>query len=72
MTVHLQNQMPPDEEAALVDRARQGDGKAFTSLLDPWRKPLFGAIQELDFRHSNSCASTICAIESAGAWKHNC
>lgn len=47
MSVHLLPQIPPEEEAALVDRARQGDHSAFGSLLDPWRKPLFGYIYRM-------------------------
>ena len=47
MSVHSLPQIPQDEEAALVDRARQGDRNAVGSLLDPWRKPLFGYIYRM-------------------------
>ncbi|MGD0403525.1 MAG: RNA polymerase sigma factor [Candidatus Acidiferrales bacterium] len=47
MSLYPLPQIPPDEEAALVDRARRGDPNAFGSLLDPWRKPLFGYIYRM-------------------------
>jgi RNA polymerase sigma-70 factor, ECF subfamily len=47
MSLYPPPQIPPDEEAALVDRARQGDRDAVGSLLDPWRKPLFGYIYRM-------------------------
>ena len=34
----------PEEEARLVERAKHGDRDAFGSLVEPWRKPLFGYI----------------------------
>jgi RNA polymerase sigma-70 factor (ECF subfamily) len=47
MSVYPLPQMPPDEEVALVERARDGDSNAFDSLLAPWRKPLFGYIYRM-------------------------
>jgi len=35
------------EEAQLVEKARQGDSLAFGSLFEPWRKPLFGYIYRM-------------------------
>ncbi|MFZ3217954.1 MAG: RNA polymerase sigma factor [Candidatus Acidiferrales bacterium] len=40
-------EIAPQEEAQLVERARQGDNTAFGSLLEPWRKPLFGYIYRM-------------------------
>jgi RNA polymerase sigma-70 factor (ECF subfamily) len=37
----------PDEELKLVERAQQGDRAAFGSLVEPWRKPLFGYIYRM-------------------------
>jgi RNA polymerase sigma-70 factor (ECF subfamily) len=37
----------PDEELKLVERARQGDQEAFGSLVEPWRKLLFGYIYRM-------------------------
>lgn len=36
-----------DHENKLVDRAQQGDERAFTELVEPWRKPLFGYIYRM-------------------------
>jgi len=36
-----------EQELLLVDRAQQGDEHAFTELVDPWRKPLFGYIYRM-------------------------
>lgn len=36
-----------EEELGLVGRAREGDQSALSSLLDPWRKPLFGYIYRM-------------------------
>src|ERR1700720_1114075 len=47
MSVQPLPQIPPEEEVALVERARQGDRDAFGSLLNPWRKPLFGYIYRM-------------------------
>src|SRR5580704_1827749 len=47
MSVYPLPQIPSDEEVALVERARDGDSDAFDSLLDPWRKPLFGYIYRM-------------------------
>ena len=37
----------PDQELKLVQRAQQGDRAAFGSLVEPWRKPLFGYIYRM-------------------------
>ena len=37
----------PEEEARLVERAKHGDRDAFGSLVEPWRKPLFGYIYRM-------------------------
>ena len=37
----------PEEESKLVERARRGDRAAFGSLVEPWRKPLFGYIYRM-------------------------
>ena len=37
----------PDEESRLVERARHGDRDAFGSLVEPWRKTLFGYIYRM-------------------------
>jgi len=47
MTVQLLPQITPEEEASLVERARRGDRDAFGSLVEPWRKPLFGYIYRM-------------------------
>ena len=47
MSVYPFPQIPPDEEEALVERAREGDQNAFNSLLEPWRRPLFGYIYRM-------------------------
>ncbi len=47
MAVYPLPQIPPDEEVALVERARHGDQNAFDLLLEPWRKPLFGYIYRM-------------------------
>jgi RNA polymerase sigma-70 factor (ECF subfamily) len=47
MTIHPPPQITPEEEASLVERARQGDRTAFGSLVEPWRKPLFGYIYRM-------------------------
>lgn len=36
-----------EHENQLVDRAQQGDERAFTELVEPWRKPLFGYIYRM-------------------------
>lgn len=40
-------QITPEEESALVSRAREGDEAAFGTLVEPWRKPLFGYIYRM-------------------------
>jgi len=44
MAIHPLPQVGPQEEAALVARAREGDRAAVGSLVEAWRKPLFGYI----------------------------
>jgi RNA polymerase sigma-70 factor (ECF subfamily) len=39
--------LEPQEETKLVERAQQGDRAAFGSLVEPWRKPLFGYIYRM-------------------------
>jgi RNA polymerase sigma-70 factor (ECF subfamily) len=47
MSVQPLPQVRREEEIALVERARQGDRAAFSSLVEPWRKPLFGYIYRM-------------------------
>jgi RNA polymerase sigma-70 factor, ECF subfamily len=47
MSIHSLPQITSEEEASLVERARQGDNAAFGSLVEPWRKPLFGYIYRM-------------------------
>ena len=47
MTGYSQPLLPHDDELKLVERARQGDRDAFGSLVEPWRKPLFGYIYRM-------------------------
>jgi len=47
MTSSSQPPLPHDDELKLVERARQGDRDAFGSLVEPWRKPLFGYIYRM-------------------------
>ena len=47
MSVYPLPQISAEEEAALVGRARQGDRSAAGSLVEPWRKPLFGYIYRM-------------------------
>jgi RNA polymerase sigma-70 factor (ECF subfamily) len=47
MTVQPPPQITVEEEASLVERARQGDSSAFGSLFEAWRKPLFGYIYRM-------------------------
>ena len=47
MAVHPLPQVSPEEESALVTRAREGDRAAFGSLVEPWREPLFGYIYRM-------------------------
>lgn len=44
MTVHPMPSIAPEDEAALVERARAGDQDALNGLIEPWRRPLFGYI----------------------------
>jgi len=47
MTSSSQPPLPHDDELKLVERAQQGDRDAFGSLVEPWRKPLFGYIYRM-------------------------
>ena len=47
MTVQIPAPIPMDEEAKLLNLAQKGDQAAFTSLVDPWRAPLFGYIYRM-------------------------
>ena len=47
MANYFQPAIAPEEESMLVERARQGDRAAFGSLVEPWRKPLFGYIYRM-------------------------
>lgn len=47
MAIQPLPQITPEEEATLVARARAGDRDAFGSLVEPWRKPLFGYIYRM-------------------------
>src|SRR6202789_3144130 len=47
MAVHPLPEIALQEEAQLVEKERQGDSLAFGSLLEPWRKPLFGYIYRM-------------------------
>jgi RNA polymerase sigma-70 factor (ECF subfamily) len=47
MTGYSQPPLPQDDELKLVERAQQGDRDAFGSLVEPWRKPLFGYIYRM-------------------------
>ena len=47
MSVHPLAEIALQEEVELVERAQQGDSDAFGSLLEPWRKPLFGYIYRM-------------------------
>jgi len=47
MAIHPLPQITPEKEASLVALAREGDRAAFGSLVEPWRKPLFGYIYRM-------------------------
>src|SRR5208282_1925936 len=47
MAIHPLPHITSDEEASLVALARSGDRAAFGSLVEPWRKPLFGYIYRM-------------------------
>src|SRR6204780_254479 len=47
MAVHPLPEIALQEEAQLVEKARQGDRTAAGSLIEPWRKPLFGYIYRM-------------------------
>jgi RNA polymerase sigma-70 factor, ECF subfamily len=44
---YFQPTIAPEEESKLVERAQHGDRDAFGSLVEPWRKPLFGYIYRM-------------------------
>jgi RNA polymerase sigma-70 factor, ECF subfamily len=47
MAVHPLPEIALQEETQLVEKAQQGDSLAFGSLVEPWRKPLFGYIYRM-------------------------
>ncbi|MGB8836219.1 MAG: RNA polymerase sigma factor [Candidatus Acidiferrales bacterium] len=47
MSLYSGTEIPPEEESRLVEKAREGDQHAFGSLVEPWRKPLFGYIYRM-------------------------
>ncbi len=47
MSTQPVSQLSPEEESVLVSRAREGDKAALGSLVEPWRKPLFGYIYRM-------------------------
>jgi RNA polymerase sigma-70 factor, ECF subfamily len=47
MPVHPLPEIALQEEVQLVEKAQQGDPLAFGSLVEPWRKPLFGYIYRM-------------------------
>src|ERR1700721_4612501 len=47
MAMHPLPEIALQEEAQLVEKAKQGDSMAFGSLVEPWRKPLFGYIYRM-------------------------
>ena len=47
MSIDSQQPLASEDELRLVERARQGDRDALGSLVEPWRKPLFGYIYRM-------------------------
>lgn len=47
MTMQSFKERSSEEESGLVGRAREGDRAALDSLVEPWRKPLFGYIYRM-------------------------
>lgn len=47
MSIDSQQPLASEDESRLVERARQGDRDALGSLVEPWRKPLFGYIYRM-------------------------
>jgi RNA polymerase sigma-70 factor (ECF subfamily) len=47
MALYSLPEIEQEEESRLVERARQGDSLALGSLVEPWRKPLFGYIYRM-------------------------
>src|SRR5512137_1651343 len=47
MSVQPMPQVSKEQETVLVERARRGDHAACGSLVEPWRKPLFGYIYRM-------------------------
>jgi len=39
--------VPPEQEAQILERARQGDRAALGELVDPWRRPLYAYIYRM-------------------------
>ena len=47
MAGHRLPEIAEEEEARLIEKAREGDSIAIGSLVEPWRKPLFGYIYRM-------------------------
>ena len=47
MALYAVPDIAAEEELQLVEKAREGDSDAFGSLVEPWRKPLFGYIYRM-------------------------
>ena len=47
MVIQFDSLIPPEEEARLVEKAKEGDSKAFGALVGPWRRPLFGYVYRM-------------------------
>ncbi|MGA7915255.1 MAG: RNA polymerase sigma factor [Candidatus Acidiferrales bacterium] len=47
MALYAVSEIAAEEELQLVKKAREGDSDAFGSLVEPWRKPLFGYIYRM-------------------------
>jgi RNA polymerase sigma-70 factor, ECF subfamily len=47
MALYAVPDIAAEEELQLVEKARKGDSDAFGSLVEPWRKPLFGYIYRM-------------------------
>ena len=47
MALYSLPEITQEEESRLIERAREGDNLALGSLVEPWRKPLFGYIYRM-------------------------
>src|SRR5580698_8443480 len=67
MAVHPLPEIALQEEVQLMEKAQQGDSLAFGSLVEPWRKPLFGYIYRMVCcgRTLKICCRTCCCA----SWK---